>query len=1785
MSGPSADSRTAAGAVASLELEDSSQDTIMNPLGHAPVYSSRDDHEQHTHFGSSKSSDDNGDNDQSINNDNNPSNTQTPQALSGEPQGGTRTDEALARQQKWLKSPKGPRKTTRIPPKSGQVPNSGIGNGVGTGPGTAPRHDVNQDPCAIISGGGSFGGGPISYDLIKGCLDSDFGFPIEVRQDTVDTVKSLITNFYVFEDLAAHPPREEWVQHLSFQPVELIKEIDAWLEQSKAPVDAVDDQGTGEVGGTGSSDPETEKNSQDLKQDEVVEDNDDDDKDDVDTLEAQGAWGRVFTKMTDREFHDGISRILLKARDGHLSYDADCFRAFRFQHGFFMSHVVRDGKTVIKVHSVAPYFPFQNGVKEDILNCDVLTIDRRDAVDYIQDWADRYVSMSKDHNVRFNAALATPQYRSGLADFFLPGKFSERFTLPTEKSLHFTFRCPTNSNLRLNVKWVGFYTHEQTKPFTNAETYFKSNCIKDSSDIFGDSEDEFQDPERSKFEKQEDSEKKDISELKSSLRELLIQGVPPSSTPSDTKPAADHLHELPPQELNPLEEGGANPPLQNPEEALSKHFDEIVTKLDMISSVRLPVVKFYDDYGGRVGEMNQAMGAPPFKQLYEGRHGITALMMNDGKTGVITVRTESSTIRGEAYSRVHPAWAGSLLHAIKVLRPHAENLILDLSHNTGGYVCLGLTMVQIFFPERPRLVTNIRLSPLSTQMMTAGAMGMDHFISSYGEVPISALQSGSVVKPIKHPHRNLTFSDFLSDRCAIADTYTLTYDPAEESRRKRAQSSYGTMTENSNDDGDVQYRPWDPENLAILTDGYCGSSCALISNMMHTKFGVPTVVVGGRDIANDGPMSYSTFPGLQVVDDALLFTEMHDVRTDMMSSEEVHRLEDGGRRRKFQAAFSAENRVRDQSGDDEDEDEDEDKSTGGSQSPDTAKIDGAEDEDGDYDTFYPLTFVQKGRLRLTWRQIYNTGPELELFKLKSFDDGDEVYEPAWNLTDKWHEYSFIPANYRIDYTDHNVHSIGAIWEDARDALWGSSSARGGDDDDANADGGGGNFESSQGKVKAPATTPVGPISDQPTTTSTTITDTIDSNSMTEAETLARSKSTKRLLARPTREALTINTTASPAISEDERLHAIVGQHLAMTPTIPEATALPSPVIPPTPSTAYNLSLPLNPQRVSMEDGSSTPQATTNRHSLASFATSTTLATPSDPMNNKGSSSNDDSTELMKEEPVASSHFNLLGADVSNDVYKWHEKEQRRQMLGGRSHTFHATPTNEDPDITNIKAPGGFRRHFIQQDAAARGEPVPQLATKSFIHFLGLFNMYEMDHFAGEDFHSIPRRSIVVPKDLDKRRKSLSETLHSNRRVYHPGQPLEDDEEVIEEPEEKISFSKAVGMLFKSFIASGILFLPNAFKNGGILFAPLFMTLIAVLCLHSFLLLVKCRELHPGSFGDIGQHFYGRWMRYIVLFAIAISQFGFCCGYCIFFAQQFAAAVENMGGAQLNKIVWIAIFFVILIPFTLIRNIGRLGFSAVLADLCIIVGLIYLYAYDIKQLVIHQGSPTPLQLFNSKDFGLFVGTAVFSYEGIGMVIPICSSMANPKQFPRALTIVLSVVCVLLVSFGSLGYAAYGDNVKTIVLDDLPNQTGGEKAGKNAIQLLYVIAIFLTTPLMLFPCIRIVENCCKKILGENDIGTKKRMMKENVVRILIDFAVAAVAYAGYYKLDIVISFIGSFACAPLLFIFPPLFHVKAFPNQPLWRKISDIVLILFGFLVFFYTLVITIQSFSRGGGGGH
>ncbi|KAF9579948.1 hypothetical protein BGW38_003587, partial [Lunasporangiospora selenospora] len=121
------------------------------------------------------------------------------------------------------------------------------------------------DPCTVAAG---YKSNRMPYSVAK---DTTFPFATNSRKDTADTAKALIYNVFVFKDLAVNRPTDkDYTKKLSCHLV------------------------------NGSGDPS-----------------------------GADMGVRVATNsLADREFHGGISEILIKASDGHLSYDANCFRAF-----------------------------------------------------------------------------------------------------------------------------------------------------------------------------------------------------------------------------------------------------------------------------------------------------------------------------------------------------------------------------------------------------------------------------------------------------------------------------------------------------------------------------------------------------------------------------------------------------------------------------------------------------------------------------------------------------------------------------------------------------------------------------------------------------------------------------------------------------------------------------------------------------------------------------------------------------------------------------------------------------------------------------------------------------------------------------------------------------------------------------------------------------------------------------------------------------------------------------------------------------------------------------------------------------------------------------------------------------------------------------------------------------------------------------------------------------------------------------------------------------------------
>jgi Transmembrane amino acid transporter protein len=217
-----------------------------------------------------------------------------------------------------------------------------------------------------------------------------------------------------------------------------------------------------------------------------------------------------------------------------------------------------------------------------------------------------------------------------------------------------------------------------------------------------------------------------------------------------------------------------------------------------------------------------------------------------------------------------------------------------------------------------------------------------------------------------------------------------------------------------------------------------------------------------------------------------------------------------------------------------------------------------------------------------------------------------------------------------------------------------------------------------------------------------------------------------------------------------------------------------------------------------------------------------------------------------------------------------------------------------------------------------------------------------------------------------------------------------------------------------------------------------------------MLLINTRKRVVGSYGDIGGILYGPRMRFTILASIVVSQIGFVCAYTIFTAKNLSAFVEAVtkGQRSVDVRVLIVAQLIILLPcgmsplggteIAMIRDISKLSGTALIADFFILLGLCVLYYFDIFTLSTQGVSD--IGYFNSQDYVLFLGTAAFAFEGIGLIIPIQESMIHPQKFKFVLTSVMIILILLFTSIGALSYAAYGSQVKTVIISSLPQDSG-------------------------------------------------------------------------------------------------------------------------------------------------
>jgi len=84
------------------------------------------------------------------------------------------------------------------------------------------------------------------------------------------------------------------------------------------------------------------------------------------------------------------------------------------------------------------------------------------------------------------------------------------------------------------------------------------------------------------------------------------------------------------------------------------------------------------------------------------------------------------------------------------------------------------------------------------------------------------------------------------------------------------------------------------------------------------------------------------------------------------------------------------------------------------------------------------------------------------------------------------------------------------------------------------------------------------------------------------------------------------------------------------------------------------------------------------------------------------------------------------------------------------------------------------------------------------------------------------------------------------------------------------------------------------------------------------------------------------------------------------------------------------------PFVLVRRMEKFAFTHALADILIFTTAIMIIVFAILHVVDKNGKwGDGIQVFNDATWLTIIGSAIYSYEGIGTVLPILEVTENPK----------------------------------------------------------------------------------------------------------------------------------------------------------------------------------------------
>uniref|UniRef100_A0AAY5EVM5 Sodium-coupled neutral amino acid symporter 2 n=1 Tax=Electrophorus electricus TaxID=8005 RepID=A0AAY5EVM5_ELEEL len=423
-----------------------------------------------------------------------------------------------------------------------------------------------------------------------------------------------------------------------------------------------------------------------------------------------------------------------------------------------------------------------------------------------------------------------------------------------------------------------------------------------------------------------------------------------------------------------------------------------------------------------------------------------------------------------------------------------------------------------------------------------------------------------------------------------------------------------------------------------------------------------------------------------------------------------------------------------------------------------------------------------------------------------------------------------------------------------------------------------------------------------------------------------------------------------------------------------------------------------------------------------------------------------------------------------------------------------------------------------------------------------------------------------------------------------------------------SFGMSVFNLGNAIMGSGILGLSYAMANTGIVLFVILLVAVSIFSLYSVHLLLK--TANEGVYEQLGYKAFGMPGKLAASCSITMQNIGAMSSYLYIVKYELPIVIQAFLGKSDGE--WytngdylvLIVSVIIILPLSLLKNLGYLGYTSGFSLLCMVFFLIVVIYkkfhipcplpddfinVTVNGVLVHlnttdrEGTCTPKYfVFNSQTV-YAVPILTFAFVCHPAILPMYEELKDRsrKKMQGVANVSFLAMFVMYLLAALFGYLTFSDAVEPELLHTY------SKVYKFDVVLLIVrlavlTAVTLTVPVVLFPVMNHLLGASKEFSWIRHVIITFTLLAG--VNLLVIFVPT---------IRDIFGFIGASAAAMLIFILPSAFYIKLVQKEPLrsFQKIGACLFLASGFLVMFGCMSLIIMDWihnavgSEAHGDGH